>query len=89
MQETVEITWKNAASQLRDRAVKHGEIVEKCSITGASQRNEREDGHGRMKEDEGRKQKKKMIMMIKTMVVMMMMMMRLMMMTVTAKTMMM
>jgi len=28
-------------------------------IPGASRRNEREDGHGRMKEEDGRKQKKK------------------------------
>ena len=40
-------------------AVKRGENVEKCRIPGVSRRNEREDGHGRMTEHEGREQKQK------------------------------
>ena len=58
-QESLEKTWKNAASQGRERAIKRGEKVEKGRITEASRRNEREDGHERMKEEEGREQKRK------------------------------
>jgi hypothetical protein len=59
MEETMEKTWKHAASQGRERAVKYGEHSEKYRIPGASRRNEREDAHGRTKEDKVRGQKKK------------------------------
>ena len=57
-----------------EKAVKQGETVEKYRMPEASPRNEREDGHGRTKDEEGREQKKKKK---KKMIMMMMMMMML------------